>query len=325
MNSFKLAEPQTADQVAALLVPPRSGFFLMAGGTDLLDEMKSGVVRPEVVVDLRRVQDLAGITAEKDGLRVGALTTVARLAADPAVGRDYPGLRQAALSLASPQLRAVGTVGGNLCQRPRCWYYRDPQVVCRKKGGSRCFAARGRNKYHAIFGGGMCHIVFPSDLAPMLISLGARVDLGGAGGEKTLPLEEFYQLPSVDVRRENVLGPGQFVRGVRIPAPKAGQKSVYVKLKERGTWDFALVSAAATAAVSGKKLSTVSLVMGGVAPIPWRLKKAEEILRGQTASEALIKKAAEETLRDASPLAENGYKTKLLASVLKQAVLGLVS
>jgi xanthine dehydrogenase YagS FAD-binding subunit len=325
MNTFKLAEPQTSDQLAALLAPPRSGFFLMAGGTDLLDEMKSGVVRPEVVVDLRKVQDLAGIAAEKDGLRIGAMTTVARLAADPVVARDYPGLRQAALSLASPQLRAVGTVGGNLCQRPRCWYYRDPLVVCRKKGGSRCFAARGRNKYHAIFGGGICHIVFPSDLAPMLISLGARVDLGGAGGDKTLPLEEFYQLPSVDVRRENVLGPGQFVRGLKIPAPKAGQKSIYVKLKERGTWDFALVSMAATAVVSGKRLSTVSLVMGGVAPIPWRLKKAEEVLRGQAATEALIQKAAGETLRDASPLAENGYKTKLLAAVLKQAVMGLAA
>jgi xanthine dehydrogenase YagS FAD-binding subunit len=325
MNTFKLAQPQTVDQVAALLAAPRSGFFLMAGGTDLLDEMKSGVVSPEVVVDLQGVQGLAGITAEKDGLRIGAMTTVAKLAVDPTVARDHPGLRQAALSLASPQLRAVGTVGGNLCQRPRCWYYRDPQVVCRKKGGSRCFAARGRNKYHAIFGGGICHIVFPSDLAPMLISLGARVDVGGAGGEKTLLLEEFYQLPSANVRRENVLEPGQFVRGVKIPAPKAGQKSVYVKLKERGTWDFALVSAAVTAVVSGKKLSTISVVMGGVAPIPWRLKKAEDILRGQPVTEDLIKRAAAEALKDANPLAENGYKTKLLAAALKQAILGLVA
>ncbi len=159
----------------------------------------------------------------------------------------------------------------------------------------------------------------------MLISLGARVDIGGAGGEKALLLEEFYQLPSANVRRENVLEPGQFVRGVKVPVPKAGQKSVYIKLKERGTWDFALVSAAATAVVSGKKLSTISVVMGGVAPIPWRLKKAEDILRGQAVTEDLVKRAAAEALKDASPLAENGYKTKLVAAALKQAIQGLVA
>ncbi|MDH4196334.1 MAG: xanthine dehydrogenase family protein subunit M [Candidatus Aminicenantes bacterium] len=325
MNAFKLAQPRTTDEVAALLAAARPGLFLMAGGTDLLDEMKSGVVSPEVVVDLQAVQGLAGITAEKDGLRIGAMTTVAELADDPTVARDYPGLRQAALSLASPQLRAVGTVGGNLCQRPRCWYYRDPQVICRKKGGSRCFAARGRNKYHAIFGGGICYIVFPSDLAPMLMSLGAQVEVGRSGGEKTVLLEEFYQLPSVNVRQENVLQPGEFVRSIKIPAPKPGQKSVYVKLKERGTWDFALVSTAATAVVGGKKLASLSLVLGGVAPIPWRLKKAEDVLRGQTVTEELVKRAAAEAIKDASPLAENGYKTKFLAAALKQAVLALIA
>ena len=325
MNAFKLAQPRTADEVAALLAAARPGLVLMAGGTDLLDEMKNGVVSPEVVVDLQAVQGLAGIVPEKDGLRIGAMTTVARLADDPTVARDYPGQRQAALSLATPQLRAVGTVGGNLCQRPRCWYYRDPQAVCRKKGGSRCFAARGRNKYHAIFGGGLCSIVFPSDLAPMLISLGARVEIGRSGGEKTILLEEFFQPPAVNVRRENVLEPGEFVRSVKVPAPRPGQKSVYVKLKERGTWDFALVSAAATAVVGGKKLASISLVLGGVAPIPWRLTKAEEILRGQTVTEELVKRAAAEAIKDASPLAENGYKTKLLAAALKEAVLGLVA
>ncbi len=325
MNAYKLAQPQTVEQVAALLAAPRSGLFLMAGGTDLLDEMKSGLVSPEVVVDLQAVQGLAGVAPEKDGLRIGAMTAVAKLAEDPTVARDYPGLRQAALSLASPQLRTVGTVGGNLCQRPRCWYYRDPQVICRKKGGSSCFAARGRNKYHAIFGGGICHIVFPSDLAPMLVSLGARVDIGRAGGGRAILLEEFYQLPAANVRRENVLAPGEFVRSVTVPAPKAGQKSAYVKLKERGTWDFALVSAAATAVVNGKRLASVSLVMGGVAPVPWRLKKAEDALRGQTVTEVLVQRAAAEALKDANPLAENGYKTKLLAAALKQAVLALVS
>ena len=325
MREIKIAEPRTGDEVAALLTEATETTALIAGGTDLLDELKSGVSGADLVVDLRRVAGLAGVAKEKDGLRIGAMTRIVDLAGDAAVARDYPGLKEAALSLATPQLRNVGTVGGNLCQRPRCWYYRDPQVHCRRKGGFNCFAYQGRNKYHCIFGGNGCFIVYPSDLAPALISLGARATIGSARGDKIVPLEAFYAGPDVDVTRENVLTKGQFLKSVWVPAPKAGQKSAYVKLEERGTWDFALVSAAVAAVANGGALAEISIVMGGVAPIPWRLKKAEDVLRGKPVTEALVKEAVGAALKDATPLRENGYKADLVFAALRQAVAAIIA
>ena len=242
MKEFKLAQPQSLTQVTSL--PSDREYYLMAGGTDLLDEIKNGIIAPETVVDLKSIPELAYIQNRNGNVHIGAMTRVSELAADPMIKNSYPGLHEAALSLATPQLRNVGTVGGNLCQRPRCWYYRDPQVDCRKKGGSRCYAPRGRNRYHAIFGGGICHIVHPSDLAPSLISLDAEITIATLKGEKTIPLEEFYALPRVDVRKENILQANDIVKGLKIPQSATGHKSTYVKFKERGTWDFALVSVA---------------------------------------------------------------------------------
>lgn len=205
MKAFKIAQPQTIEQVTSLFAEKRDGYFLMAGGTDILDEIKNGTVEPEVVVDLKSIPNLSYIRKEKDGVHIGAMTTVAELAESSIIKSDYPGLLQAALSLATPQLRNVGTVGGNLCQRPRCWYYRDPEVLCRKKGGTRCFAFKGRNKYHAIIGGGVCYIVYPSDLAPALISLEAEISISSPKKDKTIPLQDFYVLPQVNARKENIL------------------------------------------------------------------------------------------------------------------------
>ncbi len=325
MREFRIAEPRTTEELAALLGETAEPAVLMAGGTDLLDELKSGVEKAGLVVDLRKVEGLAGIAKEKDGLRIGAMTRIVDLAANDTVARDYPSLREAALSLATPQLRNVGTVGGNLCQRPRCWYYRDPQVVCRKKGGYNCYAFQGRNKYHAIFGGGSCFIVFPSDLAPALISLGAKAAIGTAKADKVVALEQFYASPEVDVTRENVLEKGQFLKSVWLPAPKPGQKAAYVKLKERGTWDFALVSAAVAGVAAGGVLSEIAVVMGGIAPVPWRLKKAEDVLRGKPVTEALIRQAADAALADAAAMRENGYKTDLVFAALKRAVLAVAA
>lgn len=323
MKDFKMAQPQTLEQVTSLLAEKKDGYYLMAGGTDLLDEIKNEVIEPEAVVDLKTIPGLSTITKEKDAIRIGALTTVADLAEDPVITSDYPGLRQAALSLATPQLRNVGTVGGNLCQRPRCWYYRDPQVICRKKGGSRCYASNGRNKYHAVLGGGICFIVHPSDLAPALISLDARVVISSAKGEKTIPLEDFFILPQVSVKKENILEPGEVVKEVIIPLARKGEKSTYYKLKERGTWDFAIVSAAVKALVSGGTFRDVRIVLGGVAPIPWRLKQVENSISGRKASEDLLRKATREALREAKPLEENGYKLDLIETAVCRAILSL--
>jgi xanthine dehydrogenase YagS FAD-binding subunit len=193
-------------------------------------------------------------------------------------------------------------------------------VVCRKKGGSRCYAFRGRNRYHAIFGGGICYIVYPSDLAPALISLNAQITIGSPDGEKTMPLENFYILPQQNIRKENVLEGNQFLKEIRIPLPKNGSKSTYHKFKERGTWDFAVVSAAVAGIVSGGVCRDIRIMLGGVAPIPWRLEKAEDFIKGKQLSEELIRQGAKEALRNARPLEENAYKTDLVEAVLFEAV-----
>jgi len=322
MNNFKLAQPQNIEQAASLLADKK--VFLMAGGTDLLDEIKNEIIIPDVVVDLKSIPDLAYIQRTDGKVRIGAMTRVSELAENQTIKTSYPVLHEAALSLATPQLRNVGTVGGNLCQRPRCWYYRDPQVECRKKGGSRCYASGGRNRYHAILGGGICHIVYPSDLAPALISLDAEVTIATANGNRTVPLEEFYTLPRVDVQKENILKINEILKEIEIPTPKNEAKSTYVKLKERGTWDFALVSAAVCGIASGKTFKDIKIVLGGVAPIPWRLEKAENLLKGNPVTNDVVKQAVKEALSDARPLNENAYKQDLAAIAVSRAVLSLV-
>ena len=322
MNNFKLAQPQNIEQAASLLADKK--VFLMAGGTDLLDEIKNEIIIPDVVVDLKSIPDLAYIQRTDGKVRIGAMTRVSELAENQTIKTSYPVLHEAALSLATPQLRNVGTVGGNLCQRPRCWYYRNPQVECRKKGGSRCYASGGRNRYHAILGGGICHIVYPSDLAPALISLDAEATIATANGNRTVSLEEFYTLPRVDVQKENILKANEILKEIEIPTPKNEAKSTYVKLKERGTWDFALVSAAVCGIVSGKTFKDIKIVLGGVAPIPWRLEKAENLLKGNPVTDDVVKQAVKEALSEARPLKENAYKQDLAAIAVSRAVLSLV-
>ena len=317
MKEFKIAQPQSLDQVSSLLSQEKTKYSLMAGGTDLLDEIKNNIITPEVVIDLKSVPNLKAIKKDKTHVSIGPMTNIADLAENPIIQEQFPGLVEAALSLASPQLRNVGTVGGNLCQRPRCWYYRDPDTLCRKKGGSRCYAFQGRNRYHAILGGGVCYIVHPSDLAPSLISLDAEVTINGPAGKKhILKLGDFFTLPQKNIRKENVLEPYQILSEIRIPLPKKGATSAYYKFKERGTWDFAVVSAAISGMVSNGVFSDLKIVLGGVAPIPWRLNIAEDFIRGKKLSEKVIQQGAKEALADARPLEENAYKIDLLEAVL---------
>lgn len=325
MKNFKYAAAKTLEQAVSFISKEKGKFFLLAGGTDLLGEIKEGIVEPDVVVDLKSIPGLSYIKKERDGFMIGAMTTLAELAQDSLVEKDYPGLHQAVKVVASPQIRNVGTIGGNLCQQPRCWYYRDPQILCNKKGGSQCFALQGRNKYHAIFGGGICSMVHPSDLAPALISLGAKVTLATPNGEKTLPLDEFFIPPLVNVRKENVLSGQEILKEIRIPLTKKGERSTYLKFTERGTWDFALVSAAVEGTVSGSSFSDIKIICGGVAPLPWRLKKVEDALRGKRASEAFVRQAVRTALQEASPLEENAYKVEILEAVLVRAIRSLLS
>ena len=324
MRHFKLAEPQSLEQVTALAGGGEGSGFLLAGGTDLLGEIKDEIIEPGLVVDLGTVPDMVFCREEESGIRIGAMTTLADLAEMSVIQSFYPGFYQALLSVATPQIRNVGTVGGNLCQRPRCWYYRDNQALCRKKGGSRCYALRGKNKYHAILGGGMCSIVHPSDLAPVLTALGADIVIHSSQGEKTVPIEDFFTLPSVGIRKENILESSEFITEIWLPLPKQAQKSAYCKFKERGTWDFAVVSAAVCGVVSGTVFRELDIVAGGVAPIPWRLEEVEDRLKGKEISESLIRQATRDSLIEAKPLSDNAYKKELLETVVSRALMSLI-
>ena len=327
MKAFEWANAATVDEAVQLLASdtgiqadpddlPRP----IGGGQDLHTTMKGYITRPPRVVNLKTISGLNGIVAAPDGgLRIGALVTITQLAEHPTVVKNYPGLAEAAHSIATPQIRNLGTVGGNLCQRPRCWYFRLEDVVCLKKGGSVCYAAEGENKYNAILGGGPSYIVHPSDLAPMLVALGASVAVTGPGGKRTIPLDDFFTLPSKgSVRKENVLADGDIITEVTVP-PAAGN-STYLKFKERESLDFAMSSVAAV--VSPGK---VSLVLGGVAPIPWRCEKAAAFLAGKKLDEATIAEAARLSTDGAKPLAKNAYKVPLTQALVRRALAKLAT
>jgi len=295
----------------------------IAGGQDLLTTMKEYITRPTRVVNLKSIRGLDKIQSDgKGGLRIGALVTLNQLDEDPHVRKSFPGLVEAAHSVGTPQIRHLGTVGGNLCQRPRCWYFRLEEVVCLKKGGTECFAATGENKYHAIFGGGPSYIVHPSDLAPMLLALGASVNVTGGDGKRTIPLDKFFTLPADgNLRRENVLKNDDLITEVLVPASKFGANSTYLKFKERDSMDFAMSAVAAAVSMGANKtVSEARIVLGGVAPIPWRVAKAEAALVGKTMSRELLAEVAKTALQGAEPLAKNAYKIPLTETLVRRAL-----
>jgi xanthine dehydrogenase YagS FAD-binding subunit len=295
----------------------------LAGGQDLLTTMKDYVTRPVRVVNLKGIRGLDRVEGDgRRGLRVGALVTLAQVEDHPVVRRDFPGLAEAAHSVATQQIRNLGTVGGNLCQRPRCWYYRLEEAVCIKKGGSECFAATGENKYNAILGGGPSWIVHPSDLAPMLVALGASVNVAGSEGRRTIPLEKFFTLPNEgSIRRENVLKNDEIITEVVVPASPFAARSTYLKFKERESLDFALSSVAAAVELGAdRRVRQARIVLGGVAPVPWRVPKAEEFLKGKALDAESLAGAARLALEGAEPLSKNAYKVPLTQTLVRRAL-----
>lgn len=321
MEKFAYVNAENVEQASSLLSGEWGETMVIAGGTDLLGELKEYIETPAKVVNLKTIPGLDEIKADATGLTIGALATVGDIAAHPTIQEHYTVFAEAAASVASPQLRNVGTLGGNLCQRPRCWYYRNPEIICLKKGGDMCYAVEGLSKYHAIFGGGPVYIVHPSDTAPALIALGATVKIIGPDGEKTMPLEEFFILPDINPQRENVLEPNEVVAEVHVPKPSANTKSYYIKARERGSFDFALSSVAAAFEMNGSTCRAASIVLGGVAPIPWRSKEAEAALNGVRITEAVAKRAGSEAVKNAEPLNDNGYKVALTQNLVSRAVM----
>ena len=323
MKPFEYVRPKDVKQAASALGTERDAAKLLAGGTDLLGEMKDYLVTPGRLVNLKSVPNLDKIEWQRDGgLKLGALVTLARIAEEKTVAQKYPVLTQAIAVSAMPQIRNAGTIAGNLCQRPRCWYYRDEHVVCLKKGGSRCFAVEGENQYHAILGGGPCHIVHPSDPAPALVALGASVVITDGAKTRTVPLSEFFVLPRQNVYRENILAQNEIITHVLVPAPAPGTRSAYVKEREKDSYDWALASAAVvlTPSADGRTVGSARIVLGGVAPIPWRAEEAEKTLAGRPLTRAVIAQAAEAALAQAKPLDKNGYKVPLAQAVVRRAL-----
>ncbi|HEU0093035.1 MAG TPA: FAD binding domain-containing protein, partial [Vicinamibacteria bacterium] len=269
MKNFELARPSSLAQARELLAD-RPGAVFKAGGIDLLDHLKENLVETPRVVDLRSIAGMRDIAPQPDGsLRIGPLATLAEVAAHAGVRATHRALAQACGEAASPQIRNVATIGGNLLQRPRCWYYRQESYKCLKKGGDVCYAVGGENRYHSIFGGGPSYATHPSNAAVPLVAFGAQVVLEGEKGPRTVAASDFFTSPSKDPERENQLQPGEVLTEIRVPAA-AGWRSAYEDLRERAAFDWPLVAAAMAVRVEGGLVKEARIVLGAVAPIPWR-------------------------------------------------------
>ncbi|MCA9665941.1 MAG: FAD binding domain-containing protein [Myxococcales bacterium] len=328
MKPFELVNASSLSSALGALGQAK-GAVAKAGGVDLLDLMKEGISAPPRLINLRTIAGLDKIAAAsgEQGAVLGPLATLAQLAESKALAGvpAYAALAEAAAAAATPQIRNMATLAGNLCQRPRCWYFRDADYHCLRKGGNKCFAHSGDNAFHAIFENDKCAVVHPSAAAVALSALGAKLELQRAGKDgkvatRELAMADFFVAPSKDVQRENVLAAGELISAVKLPAPQAGQRSAYIKQKQKQSFDWPLGEVAVSLTVTAGKIAAASVVLGSVAPIPWRAKKAEAALVGKAADEALIKAAAEAALAGADPLDDNGYKVPLVKALVRRAL-----
>ncbi len=317
MKPFVLLPARTLSEAAREAARPNTA--LKAGGVDLLDRMKEGLDSPERVVSISHIPGHDRIELGPPA-RIGALSTLARISSHPDVKRVYPALAAAAEGAATPQIRNMATLGGNLCQRPRCWYYRLAEFDCRKKGGRECFALEGENRFHAIFETDVCCCVHPSATAVALLAYGGRLETVSPKGKRTIPIEDFFVRPTKDPTREHNLQPGEIIETVVIPAPVEGSRSVYTKLKEKESFDWPLVEACVNLTVSGGAIRDARVILGSVAPIPRRAKEAEAILIGAKPSATIAAKAAEAAVSSATPLSQNAFKVRLARVVLERTL-----
>jgi xanthine dehydrogenase YagS FAD-binding subunit len=321
MKTFRHVNASSVEEACALLGRHGAKARLNAGGTDLLGALKDGIFPepPELLVNLKTVPGLDGVREEAGGLAIGALTRLAHVQESPVVRQKYPLLAEAARSIGIPQLRNMGTVGGNLCQEVRCWYYRYPRHVggpigCLRKGNGPCVALKGENRYHAILGGKGCFAASPSDLATAFVALDAVFRVAGPGGERRIPARDFY------TPLGTVLGPAELLTGVQVPALPEGTLQRYERFTLRRPVDFALVSVAAVLRTSGGLCEEARLALGAVAPVPLRATAAEEALRGRPLDEASAALAADRALEKAKPLRHNAYKVEIAKALVRRAV-----
>lgn len=325
MDPFELIDARSAEEAVGLLARYRNRAALFASGADVLSMLKDrirgpAVSQPSVLVNLAMAKGLDRIEISAGRLRVGAMTRLADVIEHSIVRREFPLLAEAAERIASPQLRNTSTVGGNLCQRPRCWYFRNPDIVCLKKGGSTCWAVEGENRwYHAIVEGGPCHIVHPSDLAPAFVTLEASLTLLGPHGRREIPIERFFVTTAHSLFKESVLEDGEMIVSVSVPRPLRGFRQAFEKATVRRSDEFALVSVAVAAVLDGETCRDCRITYGGVSPRPYRARKAEAALHGKTISDETVTAAANAEFESARPMSGNGYKIPLAAGVLRRA------
>ena len=312
-------DPQQAVRLAQDARKAGKSAAFVGGGSDLLGLVKERIVQPDVLVNLRGLRNLNTVTAAAGGTTIGGGITLSALAGHDAVRRQYPVLAQAADSVATPQIRNVGTLAGNVCQRPWCWYYRNG-FPCYKAGGNQCFSFAGENQFHAIFGGGPSYIVHPSDVAPALVALDATFRIVGPSGERTVGAGEFFVLPRQNAAQENALANDEMLVSVQLPGALAGARGVYHKVMDREAWTHAVVSAAVVLQMDGDVCRTARVVLGGVAPIPWRLAAVERLLTGQRLTETLAAQAVESAVEGARALSKNAYKIPLTKAIVRRAI-----
>ena len=322
MPAFELYQPDTVEGAIELLSDAGDGGWALAGGNDSLDWFKDRVKRPRVVVDLSGLDELRGIREMPDGgIEIGAMTTLTEIESSPVIRERYRVLADAARHVASPQIRNSGTIGGNLCQDTRCWYYRYG-VDCYRAGGNSCYAdsPEGQNREHCLWGADRCVAVSPSDTAPALVALDARMVVRNASGEREIPAEQFFIGPDIDIERMTVLERGDVLTAVRIPADWSGATFYFEKVADRNTWDFALVSVAAAMFVEGGNIARARIAAGAVECVPRRLTVVEQVVTGQPKNEATAALAGQSAVRGATPLNFNHFKIPLLQNLVARAI-----
>lgn len=321
MKSFEYIDVKTLDEAVKAL--PADAFAdefnrpvaLKAGGIDLLDQMKEQMLTPDKLVNLKGAEsELRYIKEDAGSILIGPLVTLSELAKSPIIQKNYPALAQAALRAATPQIRNVATVAGNLCQRPRCWYFRNEEFLCLKKGGDTCFAKEGENQYHAVFGKGPSYIVHPSNLGSPLVAINAEFDVVGSKGKRVVNANDFFVMPDENPMIENRLEADEIIAQVRIP--KDTPQSAYLDVREKQSYDWPLVAVSAALTNDGWKV-----VMGAVAPVPWRASEAEKILGSKAMTPELAAEAGEAAIAGANPLQYNRYKLDLIKVVVRRALL----
>ncbi|MBZ5499400.1 MAG: xanthine dehydrogenase family protein subunit M [Acidobacteriia bacterium] len=308
---------------AAIKALGTKGAILHAGGTDLLGCVRDETFPVEKIVSISGLKELKGISARPDGgLKIGALTTVAEVASTASIAEKYAVLAQAAAEVASPQLRNQGTIGGNICQRPRCWYYRG-DFPCARKAGDMCYAVDGENQYHAIFGGGPCFFVHPSDTAVALVALQAQLLIAGPAGSKAVKIENFFVGPDKDIKKENILLPNEIVTEIHLPPISGNVRSSYRKIRARRAWDFALTSVGVVLQYENDSVNRARIVLGGVGPYPWRVEAAEKLLIGKKIDSTLAASAGQAAAEGANPLRDNAYKIQVVQGAVEESLLAL--